>query len=54
MFDIGIFATLWRRSRLIYRAGIFGLLLAPLMMVTQGCTTKQNAAAAATEAGNPE
>ena len=54
MIHIGIFATPSRRSRLIRRPGIFALLLAPLMLATQGCTAKQNAAAAATEASNPD
>ena len=54
MIHIGIFATPSRRCRLIRRPGIFALLLAPLMLATQGCTAKQNAAAAATEASNPD
>lgn len=53
MNHIGIFATPSQRSRLVGRSGIFVLLLAPLMLGVQGCTAKQGAAAAATEAGNP-
>jgi membrane fusion protein, heavy metal efflux system len=53
MIDIGFSATPSRRSRLVRHPGIFALFLAPLIVATQGCNAKHNAAVGATERSNP-
>ena len=53
MIDIGFSTRLPRRGRLVRRPGLLALLLAPLMVATQGCNAKQNAAVTVTETSNP-